>query len=71
MMNDIFGTASTVSDQLFGPNAGIPWWAWMFVLVALLWKLGLPEPKAVRSPAEDRDGALLAAMSGKKGKSMK
>jgi hypothetical protein len=53
---------------LFGPESGIPWWAWGLVLVALFWKVLLPE----RKTAADRDAAMVAAMlggdDGKKGK---
>ena len=75
-MNQIVDTAYGVSSQVFGPDSGIPWWAWVFVLVALFWKVAVPEPKTARQTAEERDQALIAELSagdggkkkGKKGK---
>jgi hypothetical protein len=68
VLDQIANTASDVTAQLFGPDSGIPWWAWGLVLVALFWKVLLPE----RQTAEDRDAAMVAAMTGdgggKKGK---
>ena len=69
-MNQIVDNAYTVTSNLFCPESGIPWWAWGLVLVALMWKLVLPE----RATATDRDAAMVAAMTtdgdggGKKGK---
>lgn len=67
-MDQYVDTAYNVTSQLFGPDSGIPWWAWGLVLVALFWKVLLPE----RKTAADRDAALVAAMTtdgdGKKGK---
>jgi hypothetical protein len=72
-MDQYLNTAYDVTKQLFGPESGIPWWAWGLVLVALFWKVLLPE----RRTAADRDAAMLAAMAGdgdgdgKKGKKKK
>jgi len=67
-MDQFVTTAYDVTSQLFGPDSGIPWWAWGLVLVALFWKMLLPE----RKTAADRDAAMVAAMTGdgdgKKGK---
>jgi hypothetical protein len=71
-MNQIVSDAYDVTSQLFGPNSGIPWWGWIFVLVALFWKLVIPAPKTAKETAEERDRAVLAEMfeggDGKKGK---
>jgi hypothetical protein len=68
-MDQFVNTAYDVTSQLFGSDSGIPWWAWALVLVALMWKMLLPE----RKTAEDRDAAMVAAMTGdgKKGKKKK
>jgi hypothetical protein len=70
-VDQIVNTTYDVTTQLFGPESGIPWWAWGLVLVALFWKVLLPE----RKTASDRDAAMLAAMTGgddgKKGKKKK
>ncbi|HEY0535391.1 MAG TPA: hypothetical protein VGD29_27705 [Actinoplanes sp.] len=59
-MDQFVNTAYDVSSQLFGPDSGIPWWAWGLVLVGLFWKVLLPE----RKTADDRDAAMVAAMTG-------
>jgi hypothetical protein len=70
-VDQIVNTAYDVTSQLFGPESGIPWWAWGLVLIALFWKVLLPE----RKTAADRDAAMVAAMigegDGKKGKKKK
>jgi hypothetical protein len=53
-------TAYDVASVLFGPDSGIPWWAWGLVVVAVMWKILLPE----RKTAADRDAAMVAAMAG-------
>ena len=67
-MDQFVNTAYDVTSQLFGSDSGIPWWAWVLVPVALMWKMLLPE----RKTAEDRDAAMVAALTGggdgKKGK---
>ncbi|GIF01482.1 hypothetical protein [Paractinoplanes rishiriensis] len=72
-MNEIADTAYNVTSQIFGPESGVPWWAWMFVLVAMFWKVAVSEPKTAQEAAEDRDRALIAEIAdgnggGKKGK---
>jgi hypothetical protein len=72
VMDQYIDSAYDVTTQLFGPESGIPWWAWGLVLVALFWKVLLP----ARKTAADRDAALVAAMTGdadggKKGKKKK
>jgi len=57
-MNQFVDRAYDVTSQLFGPDSEIPWWAWLLVVVALLWRLLIPE----RQTAQDRDAALAATM---------
>jgi hypothetical protein len=59
-MDQFVNTAYTVTSQLFGPDSGIPGWAWGLILVLPMWKILLPERKS----GEDRDAALVAAMTG-------
>lgn len=70
-MNHFVDSAYDVTSQLFGPDSGIPGWAWVLVVGALLWKLLVP----ARRTAEQRDMALVTAMagggSGKPGKKKK
>ena len=61
-MDQFVNGAYDFTSQLLGPGSGIPWWAWVFVLVALMWKFLLPE----RRTARDRDTALVASMAGGK-----
>jgi hypothetical protein len=74
-MSEAINTAYDVSGQLFGPESGIPWWAWVFVVVALFWKLAVPEQKTARLTAEERDEQMLTELfgtqDGKKGKKAK
>jgi hypothetical protein len=74
-MNQYLDSAYDVTSQLFGPESGIPWWAWMFVLVAMMWKVLVPEPKTARQQADDRERMILAELAGdgggKKGKKKK
>lgn len=63
-MDQFVNTAYDVTSQLFGPESSIPWWAWALVLVAIMWKMLLPE----RKTAEERDAAMVAAMTGGDGK---
>jgi hypothetical protein len=76
-MNEYLDTAYMVTGQLFGPESGVPWWAWMFVFAALFWKVVMPVPKTADESADDRDRALLAEITGdgggkgKKGKKTK
>jgi hypothetical protein len=70
-MDKFVNDAYDVTSQLFGSDSGIPSWAWLLVGVAVFWKVLLPE----RQTAQDRDDALVAAMTegadGKKGKKKK
>jgi hypothetical protein len=73
-MNQIVDNAYTVTSNLFGPESGIPWWIWLFVIGAIIFKLLVPVPKTVRDLADERDQALLQELlskddgGGKKGK---
>ena len=72
-MDQIMDNAYTVTSNLFGPESGIPWWAWLFVLAAIMFKFLVPEPKTVRDIADERDQMMLnellgAGEGGKKGK---
>jgi hypothetical protein len=75
MNDDVLDKAYTVSSALFGPDSGIPWWFWIIVVVALFWKIAIPEPKTAQERSEDRDRALIAHIAegdgGKKGKKKK
>lgn len=64
-------SAYDVSAQLFGPDSGIPSWAWIFVLIALFWKVVIPQPKCGRELADERDAAMLAEAMGDTGKDKK
>ena len=68
-MNQFVDTAYTVTTQLFGPDSGIPWWAWVLIPVAIMFKVLFPE----RKTTADRDAAMVAGMTGdgKKGKKKK
>ena len=74
-MDQYLDTAYSVTTQLFGSASGIPVWAWAFVLVALFWKLIMPEARTARQAADERDAAMLAELlgetDGKKGKKKK
>jgi hypothetical protein len=59
-MDQFVNSAYNVTSQLFGSSSGIPWWAWALVVVAITWKMVLPE----RKTADDRDAAMVAAMTG-------
>jgi len=73
-MNQIVDNAYSVTSNLFGPASGIPWWIWLFVVGAIVFKLLVPEPKTVRDLADERDQMLLQELlskddeGGKKGK---
>ncbi|XVV13251.1 hypothetical protein ACQP2X_02510 [Actinoplanes sp. CA-131856] len=68
-------SAYDVTSQLFGPESGIPWWAWLVVAAAIFWKIAVREPKTAAEQAHERDEAMLNSMfdsgSGKKGKKKK
>jgi hypothetical protein len=63
-MDQYMDSASDVTGQLFGPDSGIPSWAWLFVLIALFWKVVVPQTKSVRELADDRDAEMLAQLDG-------
>jgi hypothetical protein len=72
-MDQIVDDAYTVTSNLFGPASGIPWWAWLFVVAAVMFKFLVPEPKTVRDIADERDQMMLDELlggdqGGKKGK---
>ncbi|WP_157437861.1 hypothetical protein [Actinoplanes subtropicus] len=64
-MNQIVANAYTVTSNLFGPESGIPWWVWVFVVGAILFKLLVPAPKTARDLADERDRMLLQELAGK------
>jgi len=67
-MDQYLTTAYDVTTALFGPESGIPWWAWTAVVVFLFWKVAVREPNA----ATDRDNEMLGEMFGDaKGKKKK
>jgi hypothetical protein len=71
-MDQYMDSAYDVTGQLFGPDSGIPSWAWLFVVVALFWKVVVPQTKSVRELADDRDAEMLAQLEGnEKGKKNK
>jgi hypothetical protein len=74
-VNQVLDNAYTVTSNLFGPESGIPWWAWMAVLIAVFWKVLIGEQKTAQQRADERDEQLLAelfaAEGGKKGKKKK
>jgi hypothetical protein len=57
-MDQYVDTAYDVTSQLFGSESGIPWWAWGVVLVAVFFKLLVPQ----RQTAEERDTMLAEAV---------
>ncbi|MFI5897609.1 hypothetical protein ACIA5D_46735 [Actinoplanes sp. NPDC051513] len=71
-MDQIVDNAYTVTSNLFGPESGIPWWAWLLVVAAIMFKILVPPPKTVRDIADERDqmmlDQLLGVDGGKKGK---
>jgi hypothetical protein len=72
-MNQMLDDAYTVTSNLFGPESGIPWWAWLFVLAAIVFKFMVPTPKTNRDIADERDQMMLTELlgvggGGKKGK---
>jgi len=76
-MDQYIDKAYEVTTHEFGTDSGIPWWTWVFVLVALFWKALIPERKTARQMAEERDTAMLNDVFGygkddkKKGKKAK
>ena len=73
-MNQIVDNAYIVTSNLFGPESGIPWWVWLFVVGAIMFKLLVPEPRTARDIADERDQMMLQELrsrgdqAGKKGK---
>ena len=53
-----------MTTALFGPESGIPWWVWVVVVVAVFWKVVVPEPKTADETREERDRALIAEIAG-------
>ncbi len=70
-MDQYINTAYTVSQALFGPDSGIPWWAWIALIVALFWKVLVPEPKTTAERDEMMLEQLTDGMDGKKKKGKK
>ena len=71
-MNQVLDDAYTVTSQLFGPESGIPWWAWVLVLGAIMFKFLVSAPKTAHEVSDERDRMMLEEMlgggTGKKGK---
>jgi hypothetical protein len=61
-MNQIVDNAYTATSNLFGPESGIPWWAWLFVVAAIVFKMLVP--KTAREIADDRDQMMLQELLG-------
>ena len=74
-MNQIVDNAYNATSNLFGPESGIPWWVWLFLVGAILFKLLVPEAKTARDIANERDRmmhrALLAKNKEENGKKSK
>jgi hypothetical protein len=64
-MTHIVDNAYTVTSNLFGPESGIPWWIWLFVVGAIMFKLLVPEPRTARDIADERDEMLLQELLSK------
>lgn len=79
MTDQMIDNAFDVTSQLFGAESGVPWWAWVFVVLAFFWKLVVPERKTAAELAAERDAQLLGEVlgeddgdkKGKKGKKAK
>lgn len=63
-MDQYLDSAQAVTTQLFGPESGIPWWAWFLVVVAVFWKVLVPEQKTARQASSDRDDMMLGEIFG-------
>ena len=70
-MDQIVDKAYTVTSNVFGPESGIPWWIWLFVIAAIMFKLLVPAPKTVRDIADERDQMMLSELLGADGKKSK
>ena len=74
-MDQYLESAHQVTTQLFGPDSGIPWWGWFLVVVAVFWKVAVPERKTARQASADRDDVMLSEIfgdgKGRKGKGQK
>ena len=46
--------AYRVASELFGPDAWVPWWAWLALLVMIFWGLLVPDGRG--QPAAGRAG---------------
>ncbi len=62
-MEQYLNTAYEVTSGLFGPESGIPWWAWLVVIGAVFWKIAVREPKTTT----ERDDMMLSQMFGDDG----
>lgn len=63
-MDQYLETAYALTNSLFGPGSGVPWWAWMAVIVLFFWKVAVKEPKTARQEAAERDNVMLGQMFG-------
>jgi hypothetical protein len=58
-MNQIVDNAYLVTSNLFGPESGIPWWVWLLVVGAIMFKLLIPEAKTARDIETERERMML------------
>ncbi|GAA0535985.1 hypothetical protein GCM10010172_16640 [Paractinoplanes ferrugineus] len=76
-MDQVLDHTYAVTSNLFGPESGIPWWAWTFILLGIFWKVLIPEQKTAQQRSAERDEQMLAELfagdggTGKKAKKKK
>ncbi|MEV6301093.1 hypothetical protein AB0M02_16920 [Actinoplanes sp. NPDC051861] len=68
MMENAFDVAYRVVEVLFGPDSGVPWWAWVAPLVMIFAKLLGPVVAPEAAGAGGGTGSRSGSGSGKKGK---
>ena len=66
-MEQIMDDVYVVTTALFGPDSGIPGWAWLLVVAAVFWKVLIPEQKTAGQAAADRDEMMLGELFGEDG----
>ncbi|GAA2666877.1 hypothetical protein [Actinoplanes palleronii] len=82
-MDNASDVAYQVVDALFGPDSGIPWWAWVAPIIAIfavfLYPVMFPEAAAAEAETDrrlaefrrERAGKGKSKDTGKKGKKAK